>query len=214
MTPIAAAAHRRTPLRGVELTAYDREHLWHPYTSATDPAPARTVLSAHGVRLRLDDGREVVDAMSSWWCAIHGYGNPVLDAAVRDQLHDMAHVMFGGLTHSPAVELARRLPDLAPAGLAPAFFAGPPSAALARRLLALAPDGVEHVFCADSGSVAVEVALKIAVQHQRGVGRPERSRVLSLRGGYHGDTAAAMSVCDPVGGMHAMLTDVLRPQGV
>ena len=187
MTPIAAAAPRRTPLRGAELTAYDREHLWHPYTSATDPAPARTVLSAHGVRLRLDDGREVVDAMSSWWCAIHGYAHPVLDAAVRDQLHDMAHVMFGGLTHSPAVELARRLLDLA-------------------------PDGLEHVFFADSGSVAVEVALKIAVQHQRGVGRPERSRVLSLRGGYHGDTAGAMSVCDPVGGMHAMFADVLRAQ--
>jgi adenosylmethionine-8-amino-7-oxononanoate aminotransferase len=187
MTPIAAAAPRRTPLRGAELTAYDREHLWHPYTSATDPAPARTVLSARGVRLRLDDGREVVDAMSSWWCAIHGYANPVLDAAVRDQLHDMAHVMFGGLTHSPAVELARRLLDLA-------------------------PDGLAHVFFADSGSVAVEVALKIAVQHQRGVGHPDRSRVLSLRGGYHGDTAGAMSVCDPVGGMHAMFADVLRAQ--
>ena len=187
MTPIAAPAPRRTPLHGAELTAYDREHLWHPYTSATDPAPVRTVLSARGVRLRLDDGREVVDAMSSWWCAIHGYANPVLDAAVRDQLHDMAHVMFGGLTHSPAVELARRLLDLAPAEL-------------------------QHVFFADSGSVAVEVALKIAVQHQRGIGRPARTRVLSLRGGYHGDTAAAMSVCDPVGGMHAMFTDVLRAQ--
>jgi len=183
MTQTAA----RVPLTGAELAAYDRQHLWHPYTSATDPAPTRTVTSARGVRLRLDDGREVVDAMSSWWCAIHGYAHPVLDAAVRDQLGDMAHVMFGGLTHSPAVELARRLVDLTPAGL-------------------------EHVFFADSGSVAVEVALKVAVQHQRGVGRPERSRVLSLRGGYHGDTTGAMSVCDPVGGMHAMFADVLRPQ--
>jgi adenosylmethionine-8-amino-7-oxononanoate aminotransferase len=187
MTPIAPAAPRRAPLHGAELTDYDREHLWHPYTSATDPAPARTVLSARGVRLRLDDGREVVDAMSSWWCAVHGYAHPVLDAAVRDQLEDMAHVMFGGLTHSPAVELARRLLDLA-------------------------PNGLQHVFFADSGSVAVEVALKIAVQLQRGIGRPERSRVLSLRGGYHGDTAGAMSVCDPVGGMHAMFADVLRSQ--
>jgi adenosylmethionine-8-amino-7-oxononanoate aminotransferase len=187
MTPIAAAATRRTPLHGDELTAYDRAHLWHPYTSATDPAPARTVLSARGVRLRLDDGREVVDAMSSWWCAIHGYSNPVLDAAVRDQLQDMAHVMFGGLTHSPAVELARRLLDMA-------------------------PDGLDHVFFADSGSVAVEVALKIAVQHQRGTGRPGRSRMLSLRGGYHGDTAGAMSMCDPVSGMHSMFADVLPAQ--
>ncbi len=183
MTQTAA----RVPLTGAELAAYDRQHLWHPYTSATDPPPTRTVTSAAGVRLLLDDGREVVDAMSSWWCAIHGYAHPVLDAAVRDQLGDMAHVMFGGLTHSPAVELARRLVDLTPAGL-------------------------EHVFFADSGSVAVEVALKVAVQHQRGVGRPERSRVLSLRGGYHGDTTGAMSVCDPVGGMHAMFADVLRPQ--
>jgi adenosylmethionine-8-amino-7-oxononanoate aminotransferase len=183
MTQTAA----REPLTGADLAAYDRDHLWHPYTSATDPATTRTVTSARGVRLRLDDGREVVDAMSSWWCAIHGYAHPVLDAAVRDQLGDMAHVMFGGLTHSPAVELARRLVDLTPAGL-------------------------EHVFFADSGSVAVEVALKVAVQHQRGVGRPERSRVLSLRGGYHGDTTGAMSVCDPVGGMHAMFADVLRPQ--
>ena len=187
MTPIAAAAPRRAPLTGTELTAWDRAHLWHPYTSATAPSPTRTVLSAHGVRLRLEDGREVVDAMASWWSAIHGYAHPVLDAAVRDQLVDMAHVMFGGLTHSPAVELGRRLVDITPAGL-------------------------EHVFFADSGSVAVEVALKIAVQHHRGLGAPKRSRILSLRGGYHGDTAGAMSVCDPVGGMHTMFADVLRPQ--
>ncbi len=183
MTQTAA----RVPLVGAELAAYDRAHVWHPYTSATVPTPTRTVTSARGVRLRLADGREVIDAMSSWWCAIHGYAHPVLDAAVRRQLTDMAHVMFGGLTHSPAVELARRLVELSPPGL-------------------------EHVFLADSGSVAVEVALKVAVQHQRGAGRPARTRVLSLRGGYHGDTAGAMSVCDPVGGMHAMFADVLRTQ--
>ena len=166
------------------LTDFDRDHLWHPYTSMTAPTPTRVVAEARGVRLRLDDGREVVDAMSSWWCAIHGYRHPVLDAAVRDQLGRMAHVMFGGLTHEPAVALGRRLVDLS-------------------------PDGLEHVFLADSGSVAVEVALKIALQAQRGRGAPGRARLLTVRGGYHGDTFGAMAVCDPVGGMHTMFADVL-----
>ena len=150
----------------------------------TAPGRTRVVTGAEGVRLRLDDGRQVVDAMSSWWAAIHGYRHPALDAAVRDQLGRMAHVMFGGLTHEPAVSLARRLVGLAPAGL-------------------------EHVFLADSGSVAVEVALKMALQAQRGRGHPGRTRFLTVRGGYHGDTFGAMSVCDPVNGMHAMFTDVL-----
>ncbi len=170
-----------------DLLAYDREHLWHPYTSMTAPAAAREVIGARGVRLRLADGREVVDAMSSWWCAVHGYRHPVLDEAVRDQLGRMAHVMFGGLTHAPAVDLARRLVELTPAGL-------------------------EHVFLADSGSVAVEVALKMALQAQRGRARSERTRLLSLRGGYHGDTYGAMSVCDPVGGMHSMFAATLPQQ--
>ncbi|MGH3496754.1 MAG: adenosylmethionine--8-amino-7-oxononanoate transaminase [Nocardioidaceae bacterium] len=175
------------PLTGDQLRDFDREHLWHPYASISDPAPAYVVVSADGVRLQLDDGRAVVDAMSSWWCAIHGYRHPVLDEAVRAQLTTMAHVMFGGLTHSPAVELARRL-------------------------VAITPDGVDRVFLADSGSVSVEVAVKIVLQHARGTGRPRRHRMLTVRGGYHGDTFAAMSVCDPVGGMHTMFTDVLMHQ--
>ncbi|MDQ3628869.1 MAG: adenosylmethionine--8-amino-7-oxononanoate transaminase [Actinomycetota bacterium] len=174
-------------LRGVALGAFDRDHLWHPYASMTDPSPTYEVTSAHGVRLRLADGREVVDAMASWWCAIHGYAVPALDAAVGQQTQQMAHVMFGGLTHSPAVELARRLITLTPAGL-------------------------QRVFFADSGSVSVEVALKMVLQAQHGRGRPERTRMLAMRGGYHGDTLAPMSVCDPVDGMHTMFTGVLPEQ--
>jgi adenosylmethionine-8-amino-7-oxononanoate aminotransferase len=142
------------------------------------------VVSACGVRLRLADGRELIDGMSSWWCAIHGYRHPRLDAAVRDQLEQMAHVMFGGLTHEPALRLAERLTALAPAGL-------------------------ERVFFADSGSVSVEVAIKMALQYQRAVGRPERSRLFTVRGGYHGDTFGAMAVCDPVGGMHSLFRGAL-----
>jgi adenosylmethionine---8-amino-7-oxononanoate aminotransferase len=168
-----------------DLLAYDRAHLWHPYASMTSPGPVRLVTSASGVRLQLADGRDVIDAMSSWWCAIHGYRHPVLDAAVRDQLEHMSHVMFGGLTHEPAIRLAERLVELTPSGL-------------------------EQVFFADSGSVAVEVAIKMCVQYQRNFGR--RSRLLTIRGGYHGDTLAAMSVCDPVDGMHQLFADVLPQQ--
>jgi adenosylmethionine---8-amino-7-oxononanoate aminotransferase len=166
------------------LLDFDRGHLWHPYTSMADPLPARLVTGAEGVRLRLSDGREVVDAMSSWWCAIHGYRHPDLDAALRKQAEQMSHVMFGGLTHEPAVRLGQRLVDIS-------------------------PEGLEHVFLADSGSVSVEVAIKMALQYQRGRGRAGRTRLLALRGGYHGDTFGAMSVCDPVGGMHSMFTGVL-----
>src|SRR6476660_955181 len=169
------------------LLAFDREHLWHPYTSMTDPAPTRLVTGASGVHLRLADGTELVDGMSSWWAAIHGYNHPSLNAAVAAQLDDFAHVMFGGLTHEPAVRLARRLVDLAPTGL-------------------------EHVFLADSGSVSVEVAPKMVLQYQRGVGHPDRTKMLTIRGGDHGDTFGCMSVCDPVGGMHSMFSEVLPQQ--
>src|SRR5262245_49475717 len=137
------------------------------------------VTGAEGVRLRLADGRELVDGMASWWAAIHGYRHPALDAAVVDQLGRMSHVMFGGLTHEPAVQLAERLAEVA-------------------------PDGLSRVFLCDSGSVAVEVAVKMALQYQRAAGRPQRRRLATWRGGYHGDTFAAMSVCDPDGGMHAL----------
>jgi len=169
------------------LLAFDREHLWHPYTSMTDPAPVRQVVGAYGVRLRLADGTELVDGMSSWWAAIHGYRHPALDAALTAQAGEFAHVMFGGLTHAPAVRLAERLIEVSPAGL-------------------------ERVFLADSGSVSVEVALKMVLQAQRGAGRPERTRMLTVRGGYHGDTFGCMSVCDPVGGMHGMFADALPHQ--
>ena len=164
----------------------DRGTVWHPYAPmpGADPLP---VASASGTRLELVDGRVLVDAMSSWWAAIHGYAHPALDEAVRRQLGSMAHVMFGGLTHEPAIELAERLVELTPAGL-------------------------DHVFLADSGSVSVEVAMKMALQHARGVGRVGRTRFLTVRGGYHGDTFGAMSVCDPVTGMHSMFADVLTPQ--
>ncbi len=172
---------------GATLLAFDREHLWHPYTSMTEPTPTRLVVGAEGTRLRLADGREVVDAMSSWWAAIHGYRHPALDAALTTQAGDFAHVMFGGLTHEPAIRLAQRL-------------------------VSLAPHGLDHVFLADSGSVSVEVALKMVLQFQRGAGRPERTRLLTVRGGYHGDTFGCMSVCDPVGGMHSMFTGTLPVQ--
>ncbi len=169
------------------LLDFDRDHVWHPYTSMTDPTPVRLVTGASGTRLTLDDGTELVDGMSSWWAAIHGYAHPRLDAALRAQVDDFAHVMFGGLTHAPAIRLAERLVELT-------------------------PDGLEHVFLADSGSVSVEVALKMVLQYQRGAGRPERTRMLTIRGGYHGDTFGCMSVCDPVGGMHSMFAGVLPQQ--
>jgi adenosylmethionine-8-amino-7-oxononanoate aminotransferase len=158
--------------------------VWHPYGGLPGALPALPVVSAEGVRLRLADGRELVDGMSSWWCAVHGYRHPMLDGAVSEQLGRMAHVMFGGLTHEPAVRLAERL-------------------------VAMTPRGLERVFFADSGSVAVEVAIKMCLQYQRAVGRPERSRLLTVRGGYHGDTFGAMGVCDPVGGMHSLFTGML-----
>jgi adenosylmethionine---8-amino-7-oxononanoate aminotransferase len=170
-----------------QLLAADRAHVWHPYAPMPAPVPPLVVESAQGVRLRLADGRELVDGMSSWWAAIHGYRHPVLDAAVREQLCVMSHVMFGGLTHGPAVDLARLLVEITP---------GP----------------LRHVFLADSGSVSVEVAIKMCLQYQRSRGRPGKHRLLTWRGGYHGDTFGAMSVCDPDGGMHGLWRDVLPRQ--
>jgi adenosylmethionine-8-amino-7-oxononanoate aminotransferase len=165
----------------------DAELLWHPYAPMPAINPPRIVESASGVTLTFADGSTAVDGMSSWWCAVHGYRHPVLDRALRDQSESMSHVMFGGLTHRPAIDLADRLLDIA-------------------------PDGLGHVFLCDSGSVSVEVAIKMAVQYQRGMGHARRSRMLTVRGGYHGDTFAAMSVCDPERGMHSEFTGVLTPQ--
>ena len=164
--------------------AFERSHVWHPYASMLDPLPAYAVRRAEGVCLEFEDGRRVVDGMASWWCAIHGYNVPELNHAAARQLERMAHVMFGGLTHEPAAQLAKKL-------------------------LAIAPASMNHIFFSDSGSVAVEVAIKMALQYWQAQGRGNKSRLLTIRRGYHGDTFGAMAVCDPVAGMHHLFTDVL-----
>ncbi len=170
-----------------KLLELDRQRVWHPYAPMPGTYPPLVVAEASGVRLRLADGAELIDGMSSWWAALHGYAHPALDAAAKEQLGRMSHVMFGGLTHEPAVTLADRLAALAPAGL-------------------------EHVFLCDSGSVSVEVAVKMCLQYWRSRGLPGKNRLLTWRGGYHGDTFMAMSVCDPEGGMHRMWDGVLPRQ--
>jgi adenosylmethionine-8-amino-7-oxononanoate aminotransferase len=167
----------------MDLIERDQRRVWHPYAPPA-ASPLFEVVEAEGVRLRLADGRELVDGMSSWWAAIHGYRHPHIVDAVKRQLDRMPHVMFGGLTHEPAVTLCERLVEMAPAGL-------------------------ERVFLSDSGSVAVEVAIKLAYQVWLSRGQPERRRLLTVRGGYHGDTFATMAVCDPVNGMHDFFSGVL-----
>ncbi|MFD5023735.1 adenosylmethionine--8-amino-7-oxononanoate transaminase [Streptomyces sp. NPDC058373] len=179
------------PADAAGLLELDRRHVWHPYGPMPGTGDPLVVESASGVRLRLAEPvegvTELVDGMSSWWAAVHGYRHPVLDEAVRDQLGRMSHVMFGGLTHEPAVRLATRLVEVA-------------------------PEGLEHVFLADSGSVSVEVAVKMCLQYWRSLGRPEKHRLMTWRGGYHGDTWQPMSVCDPEGGMHDLWSGVLPRQ--
>lgn len=167
-----------------DISQKDQQFVWHPYSSLTKPIPAYEVVSAKGVRLELANGRQLIDGMSSWWCAIHGYNHPALNAAAKDQIDRMSHVMFGGITHSPAVTLCEKIVDIT-------------------------PEGLDKVFLSDSGSVSVEVAIKMAFQYWISKGQPEKNKLLSLKGGYHGDTFAAMSVCDPTNGMHHIFDQVL-----
>jgi adenosylmethionine-8-amino-7-oxononanoate aminotransferase len=162
----------------------DKKHVWHPYSSINSTNPIFAVESARGVYLTLESGEQLIDGMSSWWCAIHGYNVPALNEAIKGQLDKMAHIMFGGLTHAPAVKLCKKLVEIT-------------------------PDKLDTVFLADSGSVSVEVALKMAVQYWQAKQQPKKKKFISLRNGYHGDTIGAMSVCDPVTGMHTLFTDIL-----
>lgn len=164
---------------------FDRDHIWHPYTSLTQPLPTYGVTHANKNQLFLDDGKKLIDGMSSWWAAVHGYNHPKLNKALSQQAEKVSHVMFGGITHQPAIDLCKKL-------------------------VALTPAGLDKVFLADSGSVGVEVAIKMAIQYWQSQNQTSKTKLLSLRGGYHGDTFAAMSVCDPVNGMHSLFNNVIK----
>lgn len=167
-----------------EQIQFDQQHIWHPYSSMINPPPAYPVVAASGVHLELSNGQKLLDGMSSWWSVIHGYNHPTLNAAAHAQIDKMAHVMFGGITHEPAVTLAQRLVEITPQGL-------------------------DKVFLADSGSVSVEVAIKMAVQYWNARQQPQKHKLITIRNGYHGDTFGAMATCDPVTGMHEIFTQVL-----
>ncbi len=169
------------------LKQQDQKHIWHPYSAVQADYPVYPVESAHGVIIKLMDGRELIDGMSSWWSAVHGYNHPVLNQAITDQLHNMSHIMFGGLTHQPAVELATQL-------------------------IKITPESLQTVFFADSGSVAVEVAMKMAIQYWHAKQQPKKKQLLTVRNGYHGDTFGAMSVSDPDNGMHSLFANSISQQ--